>query len=1394
MKKVQQIIKSLLLVLVLCMMVLGLHQVYASEVVDSVTTDEAKVDYDLNAITIKTQAIASFPVTYKSVYGSTILYESNNNDVIDVTKIVETNGWVIVKRSTENDQTAKIKVTVSLGEITKSKSVDVNVPKGNTITKTFNVEYDLDGKEVTNPNPVSHKAGDYVELSPLTAQTFVFSGWYSDESRTTKITCLPVGINKDVKVYAKWEAISIKGIEITNQPNKVVYNALEEFDSTGLVVSAVYSNNEKVQLSTEVYSIDKTVLHGNDTKVIVKYYEYVAEINITVNKLNYDLNEVEITSEYIYDGEKHTINVANLPNGLRFELLDSESAPFEAMVNAGEYAVTISYFNDSVDYNDVENQKLTLKITKRDITIAIDNKEHIYGDEFKELTSQITTGEMVEADQIALYLVIIDQSNNVGEYVISTNSDYESNTNYLITVINGTYTITAAPLKIKVKDYLIPLGAELPVIECEFTGFKYKDTELDLTGTAVFTGIPENTNIVGTYRISVSGLSNENYKITFEEGNLTINESSVRIEVSEEQLSKVYNAQPITIIAKFYNNEEEVKELNVEYIYTQNEVEVDPINVGEYTVTIKFTHATLGSGSQTFVLKITKASITIEIEEKGSAYGDDLVELKYSLTGNIYLEDNETIKEAITLKTEAEKGSNVGSYRIFAEVSELQNYSYEIVEAKYQIFQKELKIKFDDVQVTYREEYVSELTYKVYFNDTELIDFDSSVLDLTITLNPNYNISTGEYLEYVNVENGNSNYSLIIESKVIVKPRAITITVEDKTSVYGEELVELTYTITNGIAEEGDELNVEMILEQEAINVGVYNIAATASNGNYDITIISGKYTITKAIVKVIINDATMNAGSSDIPVFSYGATPSLELNLLYYVGNELVNDLDLSTYEAGTYEITAILSEELQNYEIEITTKGILTITLSDIDSVSLDADALQAKYENVLIGSLKSIDDLDIVGTNGSIIEWTSNNTGVTISNEGVVTVSAAADSQEIELTATISKNNYFLTISFTFIISLYNEVESKTYFDYNDASINTLPEGWVSTASTYSNKALKFDKTNQSIQIPTYKFSSPTLLAIICSINGSNPSTLTFTSSDGTVLSAQSVTVNGGYNATKTQNVEVLIPEGITSIKINFTKDGSNVVIYSVGFATLTDEYYQAALETDKTNHLAEMPTELTSNTNFAVLYNNRTNISYQVTAGTDNLEILADGTVNVIRPLIGETDVIAKVSISYQLDKLNIEQEIEITIKAEQKASELQMYSTTFTNKNLAVGAYELEWSADQAANNFESEARGVQFGTNKGIINVTSSLTNLKVSTITLVLSTNGTGNTASVSVGGTKLLDSEGNETVTIASGTANNNKEYTFSASKILEGQITIILNDTSKSVYIKQIIINKQ
>ena len=261
----------------------------------------------------------------------------------------------------------------------------------------------------------------------------------------------------------------------------------------------------------------------------------------------------------------------------------------------------------------------------------------------------------------------------VGTYPIVISKGSVTNNN--VTYVNGTLTITKAPLKITAKDYTIKQGDALPTFEATYEGFKNSETSTVLTKKPTITTTATSASEPGEYDITVSGAEAQNYKISYIKGKLTITE-----------------ADPVTVTAKSYTIEYGDDLPSFEYTsegapltgtpsITCEATKTSP--VGTYTIVIK--KGTVKNYNDTYVngtLTIKKAPLKITAKDYTIKQGQTLPEFEATFEG---FKNNETsavlTKQPVT-ETIATSESEPGEYDITVSGAEAQNYEITYVNGK----------------------------------------------------------------------------------------------------------------------------------------------------------------------------------------------------------------------------------------------------------------------------------------------------------------------------------------------------------------------------------------------------------------------------------------------------------------------------------------------------------------------------------------------------------------------------------------------------------------------------------------------------------------------------------------------------------------------------------------
>ena len=124
----------------------------------------------------------------------------------------------------------------------------------------------------------------------------------------------------------------------------------------------------------------------------------------------------------------------------------------------------------------------------------------------------------------------------VGSYPV-TPSGLTSN-NYTITFDNGFLSITPAALTVTTVNVTKTYGDNNPAFTVNYAGFISGDSPSDLGGSLSFNTAAVTNSPVGSYPVTPSGLTSNNYTITFDNGSLSVTPASLT--VTTVNTSKTY--------------------------------------------------------------------------------------------------------------------------------------------------------------------------------------------------------------------------------------------------------------------------------------------------------------------------------------------------------------------------------------------------------------------------------------------------------------------------------------------------------------------------------------------------------------------------------------------------------------------------------------------------------------------------------------------------------------------------------------------------------------------------------------------------------------------------------------------------------------------------------------
>ncbi|WP_189318501.1 MBG domain-containing protein [Flavobacterium sp. LM5] len=514
-----------------------------------------------------------------------------------------------------------------------------------------------------------------------------------------------------------------------------------------------------------------------------------------------------------------------------------------------------------------------LSITPKAIAITAEAKSKVYGDVDPALTYQAT---LVGTDFLTGSLTRA-AGENVGSYAISS------------TLANSNYDITFVPanLAITKKSITVTADVKTKVYGDVDPALTYQAT---LLGTDVLTGsltraAGEN---VGSYAIS-STLANSNYDITFVPANLAITKKSVT--VTADVKTKVYgDVDPaLTYQATLVGTD----------FLTGSLTRAAGENVGSYAIS-----STLANSNYdiTFVpanLAITKKSVTVTADAKTKVYGDVDPALTYQAT----LVGTDVLTGSLTRAA----GENVGSYVISSTLAN-SNYDITFVPDNLVITKKSVTVTADAKTKVYGDVDPA-LTYQL--TSGALVAGDAFTGSLTRSVGEN----VANYAIAAGTVSAGSNYTMsFVSSDLSITPKAITITAEAKTKVYGDVDPALTYQLTSGALVAGDAFT-GTLTRVTGENTGTYAIGQGNLNAgpNYAIKYNDAVFAINKAN-QIITWNQILESGCDGVTKITLTASTSSGLPLSFTPSNGNVASVLNGVLNFSNYGETTITVSQFGN------------------------------------------------------------------------------------------------------------------------------------------------------------------------------------------------------------------------------------------------------------------------------------------------------------------------------------------------------------------------------------------------------------------------------------------------------------------------------------------------
>lgn len=492
------------------------------------------------------------------------------------------------------------------------------------------------------------------------------------------------------------------------------------------------------------------------------------------------------------------------------------------------------------------------------------------------------------------------------------------------------YTISSIPLIVKVENVSRTYGDANPSFTCTYNGFVNNEDASVLTAPPTILTKATATSDVGTYPITASGGTAQNYSFNYVAGELTV--LSANLSVTVNDATRVYGDENPAFALTYsgLKNGEAMPAWITTPSFTTDATKTSDAGTYDIYVTCEPKNYTIVT-NQPGTLTIEQAPLTLKVDDATRLYYADNPVFTYSCTGFVNDDDVSVLTKQPVITPDAARSSDVGTYALIAKDAEAKNYNISYQPGKMTITKCPLMITADAATREYGEPNPTfTCSYEGFVGgETESV---LSELPTVTTMADNYS-NAGTY--DLRVSGGRAtNYTLSYQNGTLTVTKApLSAKIDDVTRMYGEKNPS-SYSVSY-FGLKNDESSPAWITKPHAIieatqssGVGEYSISASECEAlNYDLKEIApGTLTITPAPLTIQAHDATRKY-YSDEPAFSYACYGFVNGdNASVLTTTPTLTTTATLTSGVGTYEIK-VGEASTPNYSISYV-NGTLTIT----------------------------------------------------------------------------------------------------------------------------------------------------------------------------------------------------------------------------------------------------------------------------------------------------------------------------------------------------------------------------------------------------------------------------------------------------------------------------------
>ena len=484
-------------------------------------------------------------------------------------------------------------------------------------------------------------------------------------------------------------------------------------------------------------------------------------------------------------------------------------------------------------------------------------------------------------------------SSKIGAYTVSCAVTPDSN--YTITTIDGTLTVTPAPLTVSASATKV-YGDDVPALVASYSGLVNGETAP--TTPASCSTSADARSPAGQYDVTCTGAADDNYTISYATGQLTVTPAPLTITAPSP--SKTYGADLPSSLDPTYTGLVNGDPATATPPTCSTTATASSV-VGDYAVACSAAvdpNYTIAYVSGT--MHVVRAALTVLAPSATETYGFTTPPVLIAEYVGLVNGDSLPATSA-QCKTAAGPGSDATAYAVSCDGASDANYTITNVAGTFTINPAALTITANDQSITYGD---ATPPLDVSYSAFAYSDGPSSLSGALSCATDAGTLHAGSHVITCSGQSS-TNYTIsYVTGTVTVATKALVGQVGSDTIVYGDAVLSLPISY-NGLVN-GDTAVSLGLPTVGCTSLGVKPVAGNhavtcdaQSTSDYDVTYVAGNLTVTKAAVLVTAHDASMTYGDL-VPEF----TSEMSGNADSTVTGSLSCTTDSAAPHAGTHPI----------------------------------------------------------------------------------------------------------------------------------------------------------------------------------------------------------------------------------------------------------------------------------------------------------------------------------------------------------------------------------------------------------------------------------------------------------------------------------------------------------